>query len=632
MSNCEIDFECDEKPILKNEEKKYVIYNIKKYKDWLKEKIDKDYETVSVEELLELLNKKRGYHLRCNPSKKYILYGDVDHYKKGFNNFKELYIPFMRDHYDIEIKDEDIMYTSNRGKEGSYHYSIPKYNCTASKQKEMNENFFKKYLNEFYNKKDNETSIDRGVYTTRFFRYPNQLKENKKDTEHIIKKGSIIDFIVEKIPNDSINVENKKYIDTEKSPVNKSKLKPINTKTKSNTKANIKTIKDTLIEQNNGETTDPIDEQDDEDNDIKKRIIEKHDILKLLDILKESRSDDRDSWCHVGMMLKNSSSSENEKDYLECWIEFSKKCPKKYNKDICIREWNGYRRGLGLYTISSLYYWAKQDNPKQYKKIMKERYKLLYSEIDISELETHDLYAKLLYDQKRDTLVCIKENPMIWYTYENGIWLRLEGVSKIKNYLIDEVIPIICKMKGNIDDEIVKLSCKEKDKLNNLVDKQLKYIKGITKLKNENFSTSVIIQSMRFFKDQTFYEKLDSLDDILSLGEYVYDLNTCNYRKAEPTDYCSLHTKVTYDEIKDLSEKDLESTYKILKDIFYYYDEKDNCEKTDLYEYMMNCLPELLMGYNKRQIFYIWTGIGRNGKGLLTAYLEAALGGYYENK
>jgi len=42
---------------------------------------------------------------------------------------------------------------------------------------------------------------------------------------------------------------------------------------------------------------------------------------------------------------------------------------------------------------------------------------------------------------------------------------------------------------------------------------------------------------MRFFKDPKFYDKLDSLDDILSLGEYVYDLKACNYRKAEPTNF-----------------------------------------------------------------------------------------------
>ena len=370
MLDCEIDFECD-KPLSNNEEKKYVIYNIKKYCDWLTKKINEDYEMVSLEKLKELLEKKQGYHFRCNPKKKYILYGDVDHYKKGFNKFKELYIPFIKEHYDIEINDKDIMYTSNKGKEGSYHYSVPKYNCTASKQKEINENFFKKYIDEFYNKMDNETSIDRGVYTTKFFRYPNQLKDNKKNSEHIIKKGEMIDFIVEHIPNNSINVENKKYIDTEKLPITKLILK--NVIKQDNVVIPTINNKNTVIE-----NTEIKKKSADEFGIINEDSKLEHgvdDIEKLIGMLSMSRCNNYNDWLNVGICLFNIN-----KNYMLIWDKWSR-LDKDYEEGCCEKKWKTFRKKENMLTIGSLLLWAKTDNPEKYEDYIqsKKRYQMILS-------------------------------------------------------------------------------------------------------------------------------------------------------------------------------------------------------------------------------------------------------------
>ena len=351
MSDCEIDFECN------NKEKKYVIYNIKKYVDWLTKKINEDYKSVPLEKLKKLLEKKQGYHFRCDPKKKYILYGDVDHYKKGFNKFKEFYIPFMKEHYDIEINDEDIMYTSNTGKEGSYHYSIPKYNCTATKQKEMNEKFFNKYMDEFYNKNDKEKSIDTGVYTTRFFRYPNQLKENKKGSEHIIKKGEIIDFIVEHIPNDSINIENKKYIDTGNLPITKSTLK--NAIKKGNVIISTINNKNTIIESTEIDKKS-VDELGiiNEDSKLEHSI---DDIEKLIRMLSMLRCNNYNDWLNVGICLYNIN-----KNYMLIWDKWSR-LDKDYEEGCCEKKWRTFRKeSEKKLTIGSLLLWAKTDNLEEY--------------------------------------------------------------------------------------------------------------------------------------------------------------------------------------------------------------------------------------------------------------------------
>lgn len=516
-----------------------------------------------------------------------------------------------------EIKPSTIILKSNRKDKFSSH--IIYNNIVFGNIKQMNS-----YVKNINSKLINESVIDPVVYNKAgcLRMYMNTKRDLKAPLEYYKglnyeyknEKQLFMDCLLRNVDNIQIKDYIKLDINTNKKGTNKSTKKELNN--------DIPKFRDNKISDDVY-----ISKKIDNSGDSEKN--EMFEICELLKILSVTRAERFEEWFKVGMMLKNSSDEKNEQEYLNQWIEFSKRWPKKYNYDACIKQWKTFKKGTGLYTTSSLHYWAKNDNMTEYKKIMKQVYKKAYDSIDILELETHDFYAKLLYELKRDTLVCIKEIPMIWYVYEEGLWKKLDGISKIKNYLINDVIPVIKNIKKNVDMDILKMDGKDKSKLEKILEKQTKYTKGMLKLKNENFSSSVIVQSMRFFKDASFYEKLDSLDNIISLGEYVYNLETCEFRKAEPTDFCSLHTKFTYNDIKELKEEDLEKTYKILKEILYYYDEDEKCEKTELYDYMMNCLPELLMGYNKRQIFYIWTGSGRNGKGLITTYLAEALGDYY---
>jgi hypothetical protein len=92
----------------------------------------------------------------------------------------------------------------------------------------------------------------------------------------------------------------------------------------------------------------------------------KNDIEKartLVELLKESRANDYHDWIRVGWALHNIDIS-----LLSEWIEFSRKSD-KYKEGECEDVWMTMRdRGL---TISSLVYWAKEDNPEEYKKFIK---------------------------------------------------------------------------------------------------------------------------------------------------------------------------------------------------------------------------------------------------------------------
>ncbi len=119
---------------------------------------------------------------------------------------------FLSEHYRIELDHSDISYTSNESKPGYYHYSVPKLCGSAKKLAEIHRNFqaYDKRFSYVENEKS-KTVVDSGVYTIKWFRYPNQTKEFVPGTEHIIKHGKMIDFVVEHIPENSVCIDDKVY-------------------------------------------------------------------------------------------------------------------------------------------------------------------------------------------------------------------------------------------------------------------------------------------------------------------------------------------------------------------------------------------------------------------------------------
>jgi hypothetical protein len=168
----------------------------------------------SINDLCKYLSKNNeGCHLRIKPDKFYTLYIDIDGYKKDITDFFMFFNKFMDEYYDVKINDEDYSYTKNYDKEGSYHISIPKYYCQATKMKEIIINF-KKIFAELIDDQNNNV-IDTSVYGNQFYRLPYQSKEqDEKKIHHVIKSSTqdnkgIIDFINEYIPENSININSK---------------------------------------------------------------------------------------------------------------------------------------------------------------------------------------------------------------------------------------------------------------------------------------------------------------------------------------------------------------------------------------------------------------------------------------
>jgi hypothetical protein len=100
------------------------------------------------------------------------------------------------DYFSIQLS--DISYTTNFSiPSGSHHIVIPKFFMLSSKQKQLWIDFKKKF--------NYGHEIDAGIFDKDgWFRLPNQTKESKRNTQHIIQQGNIEDFVLKYIPDDCI--------------------------------------------------------------------------------------------------------------------------------------------------------------------------------------------------------------------------------------------------------------------------------------------------------------------------------------------------------------------------------------------------------------------------------------------
>jgi hypothetical protein len=241
--------------------------------------------------------------MRLRNNNNVILFGDLDRYKKDINDFIEEF-KFFFEKKGIKINEEDFFYTENYGydKEGkSYHYSVPKYYGRI--------NNIKKLINEFKEENNYSNEIDISIYSDKWWRMPNQKKNNIKNTEHVIQKGEIKDFVVTYINKDSICIDDI-IENNEESTINLYDNKKIIKKDVDN----ISEISD-ITEKNN-------------DNKIELGLFKKY-----LEGLSEKRSDEYLYWTHTIWIIYNVSKANgwSLKVRNELIHNFSKKSS-KYNE------------------------------------------------------------------------------------------------------------------------------------------------------------------------------------------------------------------------------------------------------------------------------------------------------------
>jgi hypothetical protein len=231
----------------------------------------------------------------------------------------------------------------------------------------------------------------------------------------------------------------------------------------------------------------------------------------------------------------------------------------------------------------------------------------------ICENENHDYFASLFNENNNNYVY--SEKLDLWYEYD--IYNKLTGGTKKPpislTYTITKDLQQLIKLQyKKITDIIPVNKVDQKDTIN--------LIKQIMKIYNKLGNTTYIKDIIEKLK---YYCKVDKLDELIDNNKYlicfnnvVYDFKINKYRKILKSDYCYNNTGYDKPEIN----KKIQDT---IKNILYSCFDND-----EIYKFLLDSLALSLL-CNDNNKFYIWTGKGGNGKGLLNTLLNTALGNYF---
>jgi P4 family phage/plasmid primase-like protien len=287
-------------------------------------------------------------------------------------------------------------------------------------------------------------------------------------------------------------------------------------------------------------------------------------------------------------------------------------------------------------TRRSIIYWAKQENPVEYQKIL-ERTTTYY--IDQSMLDGSDWdLAMVVYQLYKDKYICANIEHKIWYSFMNHKWQKDQGgtlrivISTEVYRLYKKKLEPIALEKQQLQEmvELTKASMKDSDVTNKEVydlktkfeDVKARYnklIKIIEKLKNTLNKNHILVEAASLFYDSEFIQRADASPHMICFSNGVWDFNTNLFRPGIPQDYITKSTNIPYITESERDPSIISKVIQFMEQLF---------TSNGLNKYMWDHLASCLVGGNKNQTFNMYIGCGSNGKSKLTDLMSKCFGDY----
>jgi len=323
--------------------------------------------------------------------------------------------------------------------------------------------------------------------------------------------------------------------------------------------------------------------------------------------LSVERANDYTEWLNIGFCLYNIDDS-----LIEVWDDFSKKGD-TYKTGECEKLWSSMKKSsIGL---GSLKYWAKIDNPKAYNDVIdKSNHKYVLealgtdgSHYDVAKVCYNYYKGKLYYDTTSKSYYSVNDDTNIWKKDSEGLCVSHNLSTTICTLFMKTGINIV--NNENTNDPILRALNEEKQK---------KCTKIATKLKDENFTHSIKKSLKSLCAIDNFNcNVLDVNINTFAFSNCLFDLKNKVIRLIEPDDHISTTTGYKFDiNVCKAKRKEIKN---LVKSMF----------KTDeMYDYLIDVLSMCMFGKNLHQEFYIFNGLGSNGKSVLMNLLRLSFGDY----
>ena len=385
-----------------------------------------------------------------------------------------------------------------------------------------------------------------------------------------------------------------------------------------------------------------------EDNNIRNQVLDsiettyrqdEIDVAKKLAVgcLSVERATGFTSWLEVGWCLHTIDPSD---DMFNTWMDFSKKSNKfsSNNVEQLRRDWNrnwGKEEGANKLKYGSLRLWAREDNFERYKEIIEED---IVGFIENNTKNTHNHVARLMKKIFQDRYVAaIDSKRTEWYEFKNNTWKHLVQGVELRNKISYEVVSYILEAKKRVLRKISELREKTNDDLITKIQEQkLKELNDLEKhLYQSDFKNCVMKEASGLFYEEDFMEKLNTNSYTLGVANGLIDLHynpdnntnySVNFRQGKANDHVSFQVGKCLPEYDALSYIRYNPDDPIYKEIDGFFEKV--FPRADLRAYIWRLLASCLEGSNKEQCFYIWIGVGGNGKSKLVELMRIVLGDY----
>jgi phage/plasmid-associated DNA primase len=347
--------------------------------------------------------------------------------------------------------------------------------------------------------------------------------------------------------------------------------------------------------------------------------VEYTDNSKIIDILKlihPERFKSFNKWLALMVVCKT------HQIPIELFLEISEASGyEKFDDISCRKAWRSCRpsQSFGLSTVIG---WAKQDNidiesffPRK-SPILDELLNGLFAQGDF----THFNVATALYNHYKDNLIYTQQG---WFHY-NDKWvvgdksLIFHPIMKILSSDLSEYIKtfkidpeMIMRDNDNEEEE------KESNKAKKALKIKIKLQKSANQLQNSSFVKGVLETAQGLFHNDKALDTFDKHPEWFCFKNQVaYNLKTKEFMKIEAKD--RILTTCGYN-FPERNQNDIDKVMALIKTIM----PEENVKS------LLSALCIFLYGGNVNELFIVFRGEGRNGKGLIISLLKIVLGDYF---
>jgi len=339
-------------------------------------------------------------------------------------------------------------------------------------------------------------------------------------------------------------------------------------------------------------------------------------VADVVENLSDERFDYYPDWIQMAFILFNEGFTLNE------LIEASKRSKhfKEASSPQWIAEkWKHFRRSN--LTQERLWKWLSEDNIDAFNELSVNRRDFWTLVKNHNHAET----ARYFYNLKPDAyahnekLGWFQIQPSnIWKHYDRtpsgllaDIWLTFRKVIKQYEGLIN------LKTTDVVEAKVMKARFKNLSAF-------------ASHIGNKSFCDGVMAFLPSMYNDDELDKKMDEKRNLFAFTDAVYDLDKMEVRPIRPDDYICLNTGYAFPKTRHIgAQGELGACIRTL------FETEEEIKSSDCFGdltcYILKTIATCLHGTKKFEQFYVWTGNGGNGKGLLSELIKRAFGDYYHS-